>query len=658
MIFTHAMSVDVQPIILAALQHHQAGRFDQASAGYRQALNANPNEPDALHLLGVVAHQTGDQPAAIQLILRAIELRPDAPEFYVNGANALRAAGQLDQAIQLLHRAVQLAPTLPEAQSNLAIALSDSGQLTAAIDHFKQALQLRPNFEAAMLGYAAALSRANRSDDAIACLRQTISAHSRSAAARVNLGNLLKQIGQLDEAIALLNEAVALNPHFAEAHNNLGNALFEAGLIEPAADAFRQAIHLRPRDPFMHSNLLLTLYRDPRATPRSILAAHRDWASLHAEPLTAAAPPLQNDRLPDRVLRVGYVASSFNNNAPARRFVVPLFRSHDHTKFQIVGYSDVAAPDATTHQLRGYCDEWHSTVGLSDAQLAGKIRADRIDILVDLMLHAGGHRLLAFARRPAPVQVTYLAYAGTSGMSAMDWRITDPHLDPPESDANYTERSMRIESYWCYESPPEAPAVGPLPAHTTGFVTFGCLNQFSKVRPETIDAWTVILRTLPNSRLLLRCDPGSHRAKVTEQFLKHDVQAARIEYLPAQPFRQYLDTYNRIDIALDPFPCNGGTTTCDALWMGAPVVTLAGQSAVARAGVSVLSHVGLPQLIARSVEEYIQIACNLASDLHTLSALRTQLRNQMQRSTLCNAERFTRGLEQAYRTMWRHWQGG
>jgi protein O-GlcNAc transferase len=335
--------------------------------------------------------------------------------------------------------------------------------------------------------------------------------------------------------------------------------------------------------------------------------------------------------------------------------MLPLLATHDHAKFEIRCYSDVTDGDSTTEQLRKHADVWRETWSLSDAKLADLIRDDRIDILVDLLMHAKGSRMLTFARKPAPVQVSYLSYASTTGLEAMDYRLSDPYLDPPEADESlYTETTIRLPStFWCFQPSAQMPEIAPLPASTNGYVTFGCLNNFWKVTPETRTAWMQLLDRVPNSRLVIHCYEGSHRQKLLEPFINEGIGPERIEFVGFLPIRQYFEQYNRIDIALDPFPYCGGTTTCESLWMGAPVVTVLGQTAVGRAGYSILSNIGLGALVARDVEQYLGLAEELAGYLSRLSELRGSLRSSMQSSPLMDAPRFARDIENAYRTMWR-----
>src|SRR6185312_10486672 len=315
-------------------------------------------------------------------------------------------------------------------------------------------------------------------------------------------------------------------------------------------------------------------------------------------------------------------------------------------------YSGVRRPTAATALHKARADTWREVAGLSDEQLADVIREDRIDILVDLAMHMEGSRLLVFARKPAPVQISYLAYCSTTGLETMDYRLTDPWLDPAGSDEScYSERSLRLpRTYWCYPSPDSGLDVGPLPALTTGHVTFGCLNNYCKVTDLAWSAWADLLAAVPGSSLVVHAPNGSHRRRAADFLATRGIDPARLEFVGLLPFDEYLRQYHRIDIALDPFPYPGGTTTCDALWMGVPVITLAGQTAVSRAGLSILSNVGLPEFVARSADQYVQIATRLAADPPRLAELRATLRDRMRSSPLMDPIAFCHELEAVYRS--------
>jgi predicted O-linked N-acetylglucosamine transferase (SPINDLY family) len=405
-----------------------------------------------------------------------------------------------------------------------------------------------------------------------------------------------------------------------------------------------------------HSNLIYTQMFAPDSTAQTIYDAHRRWNMCHAAPLAKCIQSHLNDPDPDRPLRVGYASPDFRSH-PVGRFLLPLLQAHDRQSVRIYCYAWVPVPDALTEQCHAQADVWRNVLGTSDEQFAALIRQDQIDILVDLTMHMADNRLLVFARKPAPVQVTYLAYCGTTGLSAMDYRLTDIYMDPPgQADEFYTERSVRLpESYWCYQSVPQAPSVNGLPVAKTGHITFGCLNNFCKVTLPALATWCEVMRAVPRSKLVLHAHPGRHRQRIADFFLQQQIAPDRVMFVKQLPMVDYFALYHQIDMALDPFPYCGGTTTCDALWMGVPVVSLAGQTAVGRGGLSILSIVGLPELAARDVGHYVRIAVDLANDPDRLQALRSSLRERVRTSPLMDAPRFARNIEIAYRDMWKRW---
>jgi predicted O-linked N-acetylglucosamine transferase (SPINDLY family) len=682
--------ITLQQAFDLAIQHHQAGRLSDAESLYRQILAVDARHSGCLHYLGVIAQQVGRHDLAVELIRQslsiqpndpaahsnlgnalkdlrlldeaiaayreAIVLQPDYPEAHNNLGNALRSSGQLEAAVSACRRALALRPAYPEAHNNLGNVLKDQGQLDEAIAAYRRALTLRPDYAEAHNNLGTAFGQKGQLDEAIAALRQAVALHPAFPEAYSNLGNAQRDKGRLDEAIAAYRQALVLQPNLAEAHSNLGNALKEEGQLDEAITAFRRALALRPDYPEAHSNLIFCLNYSPEHDVSGIAAEARRWNAAHAEPLRPRIKPHRNERSPQRRLRIAYISPDLREHAVAR-FLLPLLANHDHKAHEIFAYADVAAPDATTRQLRLFTDHWRSIVGLSDEQVADVIRRDGIDILVDLALHTAGNRLLVFARKPAPVQVTYLAYAGTSGLSTMDYRLTDPFLDPPGSnDGHYSEKSFRLpKTYWCYAPTcPEIP-VGPLSALEGRGVTFGSLNNFSKINASVLDLWLKILHAVPDSRLVLHANEGSHRQRILDLLARAGIAPERLSFTGRRPIADYYRGYHEIDIALDPFPFAGGTTSCDALWMGVPLVTLSGQTPVSRAGLSLLSNLGLPELVAHTAEDYVRIAVNLAGDLPRLAELRASLRARMEASPLMGSLAFTRDIETAYRIMWRAW---
>ena len=634
----------------------ETGQLDGAIAAYHQALACQPGYADAHNNLGNALQAKGHLDDAIIAYRQALAGQPNLPQAHYNLGKALQAKGHLDEAITAYRQALALKPDFAETHNNLGTALKDKGHLDEAIAAFRQAITLNPGLPEAHGNLGNALRDQGQLDEAISACRRAITLKPNAPEAHGNLGAALKDNGQLDEAIAAYRQAIALQPDYAEAHNNLGNALSDQGRPVEALAAYRQANALKSNFHEAHSNLVLGLHYQPDFSAAAIAEEYRHWNLQHAEPLRQFIQPHANDRSPDRRLRIGYVSPDLYGH-PVGRFLLPVLAHHDKNCFEVFAYAQVAHPSAMTQRLRSCTDGWRSTVGLTDAQVAELIRQDRIDILVDLAGHTAHNRLLVFARKPAPVQVTYLAYCSSTGLETIDYRLSDPYFDPPGMDESvYSEQTIRLpETYWCYQPSIDTPEVGPLPALERGRITFGCLNNFCKVSEPALAAWAKLLRAVPNSHLLLHSREGSHRQRVHEQLEQEGIEPKRVRFSGRVPAQEYFDLYRRIDIALDTFPYGGGTTTCDALWMGVPVVSLVGKTAVGRGGLSILSNIGLPELAARSEEEYLHLASTLAKDVSRLTEPRSTLRQRMQQSPLMDAPRFARNIEAAYRQMWRTW---
>ena len=655
---------------------HEQSRLDEAIAAYRQAIALNPELVAAHSNLGVALAANGQSAEGEAACRQAIALNPKFAKAFSNLSVVLKGHGQTAQAVAAARQAVALAPSDAKAHNNLGVALIETGQAEEAIAALGWAVRLAPNDAEPLCNLGNALADAGRFSEAIAAYHQAIALRPDSAEAHCNLGVALKRQGQVDEAIAEYRRALALRPDYADAYNNLGDALKEAGLLDEAIAAFRRAIELSPKASAANDNLLYTIHFHPGYAAGAIAEEHRRWSEQVAAPLrgwkaasstgpgqadvtgAGQAPSARSGQVDldvrGRRLRVGYVSSNFRNH-PVGRFLAPLMDHHDHRQFEIFCYSDVAQADAMTARIQGRADVWRHIVGQSDEDVALSIHSDQIDILVDLTMHMARNRMLVFARKPAPVQATYLAYCSTTGLETMDYRLSDRHLDPPgQGEQYYSERTVRLaDVYWCYEPDAAAPAVAALPALQTGQVTFGCLNNFAKVSPDALLLWIKLLRQTPGSRLVLHARPGEHRRRVLDQMQKQGVDPGRLAFVDFLQEQDYLRQYQQIDIGLDPFPCAGGTTTCDALWMGVPIVTLRGQTAVGRAGVTLLNSIGLGELVAHTPEQYLALARELANDLPKLEQLRTGMRQRMLASPLMDAAKFARSIEAAYLQMWR-----
>lgn len=555
-------------------------------------------------------------------VLRQLLLRLPRDEDVLHLLGSLLIQQQRPaEAVAVLREVITLQPDSADAHFNLGTACSALGQFASAARHFVRAAALRPGF----------------------------------AAAHLALGNALKAAKEPDAAEDAYRKALSLDPQSAEAFYNLGNLCLQLARGNEAVDCYRRAVELRPSFAAAHSDYVYALNFVPGVTPEMVFNAHRAWAQQHAEPMTAAAAPIEGDFSPERPLRIGYVSPNFRDHAVSYFFESVLVR-HDRHAFHTVCYSDVLRGDAVTERLKQAAGSWRDCAADSDDRLAERIRADRIDILVDLTGHTERHRLQMFARRAAPVQITWNGYANTTGMSAMDYRISDPVVDPTGmTDHLHSERLLRLpEVYMVYCPPTNAPPVGDLSAARDGRVTFGSMNALSKISAPVIELWGRILTALPEARLLLVAVPsGRTRERIARLFAAQGVASTRLEMHDRLPQREFLDMHNRIDIALDPFPFSGTTTTCQSLWMGAPVITLAGRVHAARVTTGMLTSVGLAELVANSEDEYVNIATRLARNIGKMAELRSGMRQRMLNSPLTDAVRFALHLENAYRTVWK-----
>lgn len=633
------------------------GRMDEASACYRRILEIAPNVALAHNDLGLIAQAQGQLPQAIEHYRRALDLDDNFAEAHTNLGTAMAIEGRLDEAECCCRRAIQLKPEFADAHQDLGAVLVLQNRLDEALASFDRAIALAPNLAIAYLHRGDVYRSKRMHNAAILNYQECLSRGAPAGAAYLNLAISYCEIGQPDLAVGCCQKGLELQPRNALLCNTMAYALHMQGQADAMLEWSRRAIDLAPDNAALHGNLIYALNYIPGVDPPSLFAEHLAWGKRHADPLTVLAPPHDNDPAPDRRLRIGYVSAHFCRHA-VHYFSEPLLAAHDHERFEIYCYSDSPFEDDATARILPSADHWRRTNQATDEQLAQMIRDDRIDILVDLAGHISGNRLLVFARKPAPVQVTYIGYQNTTGMSAMDYRLTDERADPPgRADALHTEKLVRLpRSFFCYRPPDEAPPITPLPARATGQVTFGSFNSFSKVTPQVIAVWLTILERVNGSRLMVLADRGGFvERRLGELAQERGLDPARIVVVDRRPLKEYLQLLQLADIALDAFPFNGHTTTCDSIWMGVPVVMLEGQTYASRFGGSVLANVGLESSIARNEEQYVDIAVGLAQDLDALEKLRSELRPRMANSVLLDFAGFTRNVEAAYRQMWRDW---
>jgi protein O-GlcNAc transferase len=644
------MNQDPQELFEMAKQDHQAGKLAEAEMLYQNVIARQPDHAEAMNLLGIILAQTSRPQKAAEMLRRAVAARPGAADIHNNLANVLVALNELPEAIAEYQAALALNPDFPRCHSNLSHALRLTGRYEEAIATARRALELNPGYAPAYVNLGYALQERGDLPRAIDAYRNALMVRPDLAEAQSNLGSALSAAGKIDEGIAACRRAVDLSPNFAQAHVNLGTALQAAGRLEEALASFDRARTLSPDYPSAHSNWFFTAAYLSDFDPRAILREMKKSDARNPRPMARHS----NTRQPERPLKIGYVSPDFRRHCQSF-FTIPLLSHHDHGNFEIYCYADVPRPDEITRRIQGYADEWRSTVGKGDEQVAQEIREDGIDILVDLTMHMARGRPGVFARKPTPLQVAWLAYPGTTGLSAMDYRLSDPYLDPPgEHDGWYAEKTIQLpDTFWCYDPLGEVPAVQALPASQNGYVTFGCLNNFCKVTDQTLELWGRVMKEIPRSKLILLSPQGEHRRRVISQL---GVEGSRVEFVEFTPRDKYLDLYRRIDLCLDTFPYNGHTTSLDSFWMGVPVVTLCGQTAVSRAGWSQAKNLGLEdRLVAQRPDQFVENAIKIATDLQALSDLRNGLRTKMEKSPLMDGKRFAANFEAALRDIWRRW---
>lgn len=750
------------------LQHFNAARYLQAEALYNKVLQADPENADALHVLGVIKNRTGRPAEAAELISKAIAINPQVSVYYLNLGNAFLELQRLDDAVTQYRKAISVRPDLAEAYLNLGFVFGEQGRQEEALFNLEKSVALKPGLAEAHYNLGHLLQTMGRTEDAISSYEHTLALDSSHVNALLNLGVLWQEGGTPERSLEYFDRALAIQPDFAMAyynrgksyeklgrlpdaamsiekalvydpnmanayhdlgvmlhnkekdeqakvllerakalapddpdvHYNLGNVLYGLGQFKNALTSYRRALELKPdlavaqmnlAGTFMalalmdeavthferallldhemegvHSNGLLALQYASGFTPQEIFDKHRAFGLRNESVLAGAICPHGNVPDPARKLKIGFVSPDFRNHSVAY-FMEPVLAHLDHGQFELFAYYSHEDEDVVTQRFRSYCEHWLNIEKMSDDEVAERIRQDGIDVLVDVAGHTGGNRLLVFARKPAPVQVTWLGHPNTTGLKSMDYRITDAYAEPSGMTENLnTETLWRMPEVFCCYTPcaakPErraeaALAVKPPPMLQNGYATFGCFNNIAKVSPPTIALWARVLHAIPGSKLMLeahKLEVSDLQEEIMGRFAAHGIGLERLILKGRVPAQQYV-LYHEVDVALDPFPCSGGTTTFDALWMGVPVVTLAGQTFVSRMGVSLLSNLGLGNLVAETEDGYVETVRRLVSDPQALNAMRLGQREKMERSPLMDAPRFVKNMETAFRGMWRKW---
>jgi protein O-GlcNAc transferase len=684
--------------VRSALAQYRTGHLDEAERICRKIVGRHPTHVGSIFLLGLIHLDRRDYSGAIRYLKSVIEIDPENAGAYhfLGNAYVFRGSSFFDEAGGCYQKCLQIDPNYRASYNNLGNIFQEKGKIDEAIDCFQKALQLDPERDDTLYNLGNALQAKERLDEAITCYEKALRLNSNDAEIFYSLGMAFKGKNMLGNAIACYQNAVRLAPEHADAHLSLGHALmmrgelrdaiehlqislrmypdlprallylgncfFDQGKTEEAEKCYRRAMQKNPDDWLPQEALLMAINYDANEQPQNILSEHMKFAKKIERSVRPSIHRSAGACGTDHRIKIGYVSPDLRCHSVSY-FFEPVLAAHNRKCAEIFCYSDVSVnlEDEVTNRLKGYTDEWRNIANMSDGEAAELIQNDGIDILVDLAGYTDNNRLLLFARRPAPVQVSWIGYPATTGLSAMDYKIVDRYTDPPGmTEQFYTEKLIRMpESFLCYLPDSESPEVGDLPALSSGRIVFGSFNNFAKLSLEVMEMWAKILKEVPDSCLIMKAkslSDESTRRYVADLFAERGVTAERLDLLSWEPLtKRHLAAYNRIDIGLDTYPYNGTTTTCEALWMGVPVVTLAGKTHACRVGLSLLSNIGLPKLAAKAPDEYIDIAVTLAGNLSELRDLRENLRSMMMRSSLMNAERFVGNLENCYRGMWKEW---
>lgn len=637
------------------------GKLEQAIESFRRAIDIDPNNTVFHFNLGHALQKQGQLRAAAASYRQAIALNPRHIESLSNLGHTLQALGELDQAIENYRSALGFAPDLAEMHFNLGTALNEQGDSDGAIESYQRAIALFADYAQAHSNLGAAWLSKGDLEAAVASYQRAIAINPDMGEAHYNLGIALQAQNNLDDAIASYFRALELRPNFVEGYCNLGNALRTQGHLDEAVECYQTALAIKPDYANAYSNLLFLFAYHATLAPADYLARARGWelACISPEDRQIARDKTFNrSALSGRRLKVGYVSGDFRKHA-ASYFTEQLFAQHDRSRIELYAYSNNRSQDEVTERLRDLVEHWLPISGMSDSEVCERMAADGLDVLVDLSAHSAHNRLGIFARRAAPVQATYLYFAST-GLSEMDYWIGDATLTPQELDEHFSERVWRLPRTWLtYRTIAAAPTPNWHP-DSNGIVWLGCFNNLGKITPQTLRLWAKVLLALPESRLLLKnkdlADIGN-RQRILSELGALGIAAERVELQPGSEWTDYMAQHDRLDIALDPVGSHGGgTSTCDALWMGVPVIHLLGDHAGARFTASLLQSIGHGEWIAHSEAEYLEKTVALARDIELRKRLRTTQRETMMRSPLCDSKELARSLEDAYASMFQHWQ--
>ncbi|MBF0358329.1 MAG: tetratricopeptide repeat protein [Magnetococcales bacterium] len=640
---------------LGLLQLEQ-GELDGAVLSQQKAIAIQPDNAKAYNNLGNILKEQGKVEEAVASYKKAVAIRPEFAKVFYNLGVLFKEQNRFEEASDNLQKAVTLKPDYKEAYLTLGILLQLNGDLENGVVCYQKAIALKPDYIEAHNNLGAALKEQGKLNEAVLSYQKAIACKSDYFEAYSNLGNTLQAQGKLAEAIINYKKAITIKPDCAEAYSNLGTALQDQGKLAEAVASHKKAVTYKPDDVVAYSDMLFAMHYG-ECSREDLYEEHKIWGEQHRIKLQQVPDYHVKAVDAEKTLRIGFVSGDFKRHSVSY-FLQPLFAAHDREKIAIYCYSNSHGEDSVTHTLREQVKGWHKIAGKGDQEVVDLIHSDNIDILVDLSGHTKYNRLTLFAKKPAPIQVTWLGYPNTTGLAAIDYRISDKIADPPgESDSFCVEKLVRLaDGFLCYQPPAKTPAVSPTPMLASGHTVFVSFNNLAKLTPQVIKVWSRILLTVPDSKLILKnrsmlC--SEVRQRYLDMFNQCSIASERIIlFNPTPAVEDHFAIYGQADIGLDPFPYNGTTTTCEALWMGVPVIALRGDRHSARVGASLLTQIGLEELIAKDCDEYVEKAAELAKNLSLLNTLRQGMRQRVQASSLCDGAGFAKKMQDAFRKMW------
>lgn len=681
----------VDAYVNVGLAYEDLGRLDDAITAFQDAVRLDPDRDEAYLNLGNVLRKKGEAEIALEALDYLLERRPNYPEAHNNRGLALTDLRRFDEGLEAFIHAVEQRSGYVDAFNNGGVCLRMAGRLDDALDMFASALKIDPDYLDAVRNYTRTAVDLAQFSRAEASARYAIKLAPTEARSHIDLAQVLRFSDRPDEAIEALKAAIEIEPENTEAHNETGTIHWTNNRFDEALEYYKKALKIEPNNYSVYSNMGLVLcgagrvaegvecYRkalDLNATNASALSnylyglSYLEGLSLEDMARENARfgavydrfdpdAPFDNDRTSDRRLKIGYVSPDFKVHVTSR-FIEGVLGAHDKERFEIYCYAQVESPDQMTEQLKSFADHWRSIVGVTDDAVADQIRADGIDILIDLAGHTGRNRLPMFGLKPAPIQMSWIGYPGSTGLKAMDYLATMGSFIPPAARKFYSERIFDLPRLSaCYLPPANVPDPAPTPCLATGSVTFGCFNNPNKVGPTVIALWSEILKAVPGSTLLYKArlfdnNPDSQE-RTLAAFESHGVDRSRIVLEGPSAHAEYLQSYGRIDVALDPFPYNGGTTTMETLLMGVPMIALRGDRFASLVGVGMLELCGLNELVADTMDDYVRIAAELATRPDRLVDLRNRIRPAFLGSGISDVGAFTRDIEESFRVMWQRW---